>query len=87
MKENTVTQESIDNKISDIEIVTHVSKSGQILRWAVITMKNGFAVTGDPSCAVDSANDDITMGTQIATNNAKEKIWMLEGYLLKDKLG
>jgi len=81
-----VTKELIESKIKDVEIVTHISRSGQILRWAVITMENGFAVTGNPSCAVDPMNDDITMGSAIAIENAKANIWALEGYLLKNKM-
>lgn len=40
--------------IVNTEIVKHVSVSGQVLRWAVLTTKNGFAVTGRPSCSASS---------------------------------
>lgn len=81
-----VTQEDINVRIADTEIVKHVSKSGQVLRWAVITMVNGFAVTGEPSCAVSKENDNVEDGERIAIDNAKNEIWKLEGYLLKQLL-
>lgn len=81
-----VTPAMIDSVISDTEIVKHVSKSGQVLRWAVITTKNGYAVTGKPSCSVSNENDDSEIGEKIAIENARSEIWALEGYLLKEKL-
>ena len=50
-----------------------------------ITLFNGFTVTGESSCVSDS-NFDEEIGRDIAFNNAKEKIWLLEGYLLNYKL-
>ena len=47
-----VTPEALNNNIVDVEVVKHVSFGGQILRWAVITTKNGYAVVGNPSVAV-----------------------------------
>jgi len=38
----------IEANIADVEIVKHVSKTGQVLRWAVITTRNGYAVVGKP---------------------------------------
>jgi len=48
-------------------------------------LKNGFTVTGE-STAVSMENFDKDIGEQIAYANAKDKIWALEGYLLKDAL-
>lgn len=50
-----------------------------------LTLKNGFTVTGESACA-SPENFDAEIGKEIAFNNAKQKIWALEGYLLKDKL-
>ena len=86
MSNNRVSEEAIKEKIINIEIVKCVTFSGQILRWAVLTMENGFAITGEPSCSVDSANDDPKIGEEIAIKNAMNRAWELEGYLLKDKL-
>lgn len=84
--ETKVTEDSLQAKIANVEQLKFVTNSGQILRWAVITMANGFAVTGDPSCAVDPANDDEELGQKIALQNAVNKVWVLEGYALKEKL-
>jgi hypothetical protein len=76
----------LEANISFIEYVKHVSASGQILRWAVITTKNGFAVTGRPSASVSPANDDAAIGEKVALANAKSELWPLMGYALKEKL-
>ena len=81
-----LTPADIDAAIRDVEIVCHISASGQVLRWAVITMKNGYAVTGKPSCSVSSANDNAELGEKIAIGNARSEIWALEGYRLKQQL-
>lgn len=72
--------------IAHTEIVKHVSVTGQVLRWAIITTKNGFAVTGKPSCAVSSENDNEAIGKQIALTNAEDELWPLMGYALKQRL-
>jgi len=50
-----------------------------------LTLKNGFNVTGESAC-VSPENFDAELGKKIARENAKNKIWMLEGYLLKERL-
>lgn len=82
----SVTAEGLNKVVKDVEIVTHVTKSGQTLRWAVLTVENGFAVTGKPSCCVSPENDDPAKGGQIALANAEDELWALEGYLLKQRL-
>jgi len=51
----------------------------------LLTLKNGFTVTGESACA-SPENFDIELGRKIARENARNKIWMLEGYLLKQRL-
>lgn len=81
-----ITKEEIEASIVHKEIVRHVTHSGQVLRWAIITMKNGFAVTGRPSAAVSPENDNVEIGEQVAYENAFREIWPLMGYALKDRL-
>lgn len=81
-----ITPADIEANIVDIEIVKHVSKSGQVLRWAVLTARNGYAVVGKPSCAVSSANDNAELGEKIALENSKDEFWPLMGYALRSKL-
>lgn len=50
-----------------------------------LTLQNGFTVDGKSAC-VSKENFDQEIGNKIARTNAREKIWELEGYLLKQKL-
>lgn len=56
-----------------------------LLTFCVIILKNGFTVTGESACA-SPENFDAEIGRKVARENAVNKIWMLEGYLLKQKL-
>ena len=56
-----------------------------LLTFCVIVLKNGFTVTGESACA-SPENFNAEIGKKIAYDNAREKIWLLEGYLLKEKL-
>lgn len=81
-----VTPQDIEDNIKHVEYVTHVSVSGKVLRWAVITVHNGFAVTGDPSASVSVENDNEKTGQEVALRNAKSKLWQFMGYELSEKL-
>lgn len=81
-----VTPDDLAANIVDTEIVKHVSHSGQILRWAVLTTSSGFAVTGRPSAAVSAENDDPEIGVATAIENARNELWPLMGYALKQRL-
>lgn len=58
---------------------------GTTLTVCCLTLQNGFTVTGE-SAAASPENFDIEIGEKIARSNARDKIWALEGYLLKQKL-
>ena len=58
---------------------------GTNLITCVLTLKNGFAVSGFSSC-VGSVNFKEHTGQAIARRNAKDKVFELEGYVLKNKL-
>lgn len=51
----------------------------------LLTLKNGFNVSGE-SAAASPENFDAEIGRKIARENARDKIWALEGYLLKEAL-
>ena len=57
----------------------------KLLTFCVLVLKNGFTVTGESACA-SPENFDEEIGRKIARQNAVNKIWLLEGYLLKQKL-
>lgn len=77
-----VTLESIEAKIAREQ--THVFDGGT-LTVHVLTMANGFQVTGQSACA-SPANYNEELGRQIARDNAIRKVWELEGYLLREKI-
>ena len=81
-----VTSANLNENIAAVEYVKHVSVGGKILRWAVITTKNGYAVTGKPSAAVSVENDNQEVGEKIALDNAKHELWPLMGYALANSL-
>lgn len=57
----------------------------RLLTFCVLVLKNGFTVTGESACA-SPENFDAEIGRKIARQNAVNKIWLLEGYLLKQRL-
>lgn len=96
MNEQQIEQEIQDKGLNapritpnDIDlIITHEQYhvfSGTCLTVCCLTLKNGFTVTGESACA-SPENFNIEIGQQIAKRNAREKIWALEGYLLREKL-
>ena len=56
-----------------------------LLTFCVLVLRNGFTVTGESACA-SPANFNAELGRKIARGHAKDKIWALEGYLLREKL-
>ena len=56
-----------------------------LLTFCVLTLRNGFAVTGESACA-SPENFDVQIGRAIARENAVQKIWPLLGYELRTKL-
>lgn len=57
----------------------------KLLTFCVLVLRNGFTVTGESACA-SPENFDPQIGRDIARKNAREKVWALEGYLLKQRL-
>ena len=58
---------------------------GSTFTSCLLTLKNGFTVHGESACA-SPENFDAELGRKIARGNAVNKIWMLEGYLLRERL-
>ena len=78
---NKVSKESIEAKIKN----TVFQRLSPKLTHCIITLENGFQVTGESAC-VDPANYNQGIGERIAYENAFDKIWLIEGYLLQEKL-
>lgn len=81
-----VTLADLEANIVHTDIVKHMAPSGQVLRWAVLTTRSGYAVTGRPSVSVSPENDNAELGEKIAIDNARGELWPLMGYELRSKL-
>lgn len=77
-----LTPQSIDAAIAKEQYYVF---EGSCLTVCCLTLQNGFTVTGESACA-SPENFDSELGMKIARENARNKIWPLEGYLLKQKL-
>jgi hypothetical protein len=58
---------------------------GTTVTVCCLTLKNGFTVIGE-SAAASPENFDEEIGRKIARTHARDKIWALEGYLLRQRL-
>ena len=58
---------------------------GTTMTVCCLALKNGFQVIGE-SAAASPANFNAEIGQKIARDNARNKIWALEGYLLRQRL-
>lgn len=72
-------------RIKEVTAKIEYHKLTNVLTVCVITLRNGFTVTGESACA-SPENFDEEIGNKIAFKNAEDKIWLLEGYLLKQRL-
>ena len=90
-----VTLDALDDNIACVNYINvgdavcmanqpdHISH--HLLTICVIVLKNGFTVIGESACAsLENYKQDI--GERIAFENAKNKIWPLMGYALKEQL-
>ena len=58
---------------------------GTTLTVCCLHLANGFTVTGESACASpENFNEEI--GRELAKKQARDKIWALEGYALRNKL-
>jgi hypothetical protein len=78
----TVTMSSILSKIAKSE---YIIIPGTTVTICTVTLKNGFVVTGESACA-SPENFNVAEGDRYAFEKCINKIWELEGYLLKEKL-
>ena len=58
---------------------------GSCLTVCALTLRNGFTVTGESACA-SPENFNAEIGQKIARANAREKLWPLLGFRLRDEL-
>lgn len=77
-----ITPERIDEKIIRVD---YWQPHNTTLTVCMIQLQNGTCVTGESAC-VSYDNFDHELGQKIAYTNARDKIWALEGYLLRQNL-
>lgn len=58
---------------------------GTLLTVCVLTLKNGFTVTGESACA-SAANFNAQVGRDLAKEQAMEKVWSHLGFELRSQL-
>lgn len=77
----SVTIEGIESKVKSAKF----HRLTEVLTVCVLTLENGFFVTGESACA-SPENYNKALGEKYAREDAINKVWAFEGYLLKQKL-
>ncbi len=80
---NKVTKEDLEHLVARSN-TTFTNPAGT-LTHCVITLPCSYTVTGESAC-VDPANYDKELGEKYALEQAVEKLWPLEGYLLANDI-
>ena len=81
----TAREASIGQDIAPEDRPYKASQAHRLLTFCVLTLRNGFTVTGESACA-SPENFDAELGRKIARQNAVDKMWPLMGYALKQRL-
>ena len=82
-QKNTVTQSQIEEIMS--KSVINATTVGAKTTLVNVTLPNGFVMTESSSC-VDPANYNFELGKKCCLDAIKRKLWMLEGYVLQQRL-
>lgn len=77
-----VTEADVLGSIAQKDFYVHAEGT---LTICVLTLKNGFTVTGQSACA-DIANYKQDIGERISYDNAVKEIWKYLGFMLREKL-
>lgn len=77
-----LTEEDINKKIKDKKFTILEDGKTTICN---LYLENGYTVRGEAAC-VNPVNFKKDLGEKIAFENARDKVWVLEGYLLQEKL-
>lgn len=80
---NKVTQQQIDRLLDSAETQEHIFWDKELV--VSYKLPSEFTVSGRGAC-VDPANFDLEIGRRVAREDAANKLWQLEGYVLQLKL-
>ena len=71
---------------ADISVSSDLRANVDALAAGSMSLVSGSGTVIGESAAASAANFDESIGRRIARDNARNKIWALEGYLLRTKL-
>lgn len=74
--------EAIDGMIASTEYSEFTTAAGTVLTSCVLTLDNGFTVTGEPSVSADKRNHRPQIAREVAYSNARDKVWQFFGFRL-----
>ena len=80
---NTVTKEQIGALLDEADKEERIFWDKELC--VSYKLKCGFTILGRAAC-VDPRNFDIQIGRMYAREDAENQLWMLEGYMLQNKL-
>lgn len=78
---DSVSKEYVESIITRVE---YINPEGTALTLCLLHCKNGFICVGESACAVPSRYDP-ALGQKYSYENAFDKLWAHEGYVLKTK--
>lgn len=84
-KEKLRTSVTIDHIMSKIEKSVYTLLPETTTTICQVFMKNGYVVIGTSAC-VDKSRYNQALGEKYSFENAINKLWPLEGYLLSEEL-
>lgn len=77
-----VNESKLKASIKQVDFMVH---PGSCLTVCVVTLLNGYTVTGESACA-DPKMYDAEVGQKFAFAAAEQKVWPLLGYALREEL-
>lgn len=81
----TIAPRVTEDRIKAVIVGETFARLTGTLTVCVLTLANGFTVTGESACA-SPENYDQDIGEHYARKDAERRIWPLEGYLLRQQL-
>lgn len=81
----TRTKVNLTDMLAKVEKTTYHYMDDGVTTFCCLHIKNGYKVWGMSAC-VDPSKYNKALGEQLSYSEAVDKLWPLEGYLLKEEL-